>query len=266
MWGRGKKRGAARLLKPTLHIGSKEMMRMQHNTGWNSFAYLELYLLYLQQLLTPKNYSTIMNRNLLSYRAYSKLGVLVLFLLMASVANNSFAQGRKKTIGKSVPKEPCENTRSDKKFFRAWANAESPRNDMSKRMAETSCKAKLAGLIKTKVKQVTDDYVQQMQAGDKTEVMQKYEQMTRTVVDQVLINLEVICDETLVKKDQKDKSKLIYNSYVGIQISKEDLMEAMDKSIAKDERLKVDYNKKKFEETFDKEMDKLEKEQNEGGN
>lgn len=180
--------------------------------------------------------------------------MLVLCGVMAATALH--AQGKKKTVGKKV-KEPFSDVRSDKKFFRAVTNAESPRIDIAKMRSETATKAKLGALISTTVKQVTDQYVEQLSVGNKTEVNEKFQAMTRTVTNQTLVGINIKDQECFTKKSKE--GELTYNCYTVLELSKEEFQEAQDKAISKDDKLKLSYDRKKYEETFDKEMDKLEK-------
>lgn len=165
---------------------------------------------------------------------------------------------RKEKIGKKI-EEPLENVKSDNRHWRAVGNAVSPQLEMAKKMARTSAEARLASQIEVTVKQVNDDYAQQLQSGDKLEVSQKFESLTRTVVKQTLYDIKEVETETRVLSNGN------YNYYIGLELNKKDywnrLKENMSNAISKDERLKIMYDKKKYEEIFDKEMKKLEEEE-----
>jgi hypothetical protein len=184
-------------------------------------------------------------------KKFSVITLLAMFAVLSACSLH--AQGKKKLLGKRV-KEPFSDVRSDKKFFRVVANSESPRNDIAKQRSETAAKAKLGGLISTTVKQVTDQYVEQLSVANKTEVNEKYQAMTRTVTNQTLTGIVIKDQECLYKKKEE-----MWNCYTVIELSKEEFQEAQDKAISKDDKLKLSYDRKKYEETFDKEMDKLEK-------
>ncbi len=48
-----------------------------------------------------------------------------------------------------------------------------------------------------------------------------------------------------------------YKTYIALELSASDLVSAYNEKLSKDERLKIDYDYEKFKETFDKEMDKM---------
>ena len=53
-----------------------------------------------------------------------------------------------------------------------------------------------------------------------------------------------------------------YSYWVAIEMSKESVLESMNNRISKDKKLQLDYDKMKFEEVFNSEMEKLRDEQN----
>ncbi len=184
-----------------------------------------------------------------------KVATLLLIAVMAAASLQ--AQSRKKrNVGKKI-REPFSDVRSDKENWRVVANAESPRNDIAKMRSETAAKAKLAGLINTIVKQVTDSYVEQLQVGNKTEVLEKFQAMTRTVVNQTLVGI-TLKDQQCYEKKGPD-GEYIQNCYSVIEMNKKEFTDAQDKAISKDDKLRLSFDRAKYEATFDKEMEKLDK-------
>ena len=52
-----------------------------------------------------------------------------------------------------------------------------------------------------------------------------------------------------------------YSYWVAIETSKQAILDGVSDKISKNQKLQLDYDKKKFEEVFNSEMDKLSKEQ-----
>jgi IS4 transposase len=98
---------------------------------------------------------------------------------------------------------------------------------------------------------VTDRYVNEREFGDNSEFEQKFENLTREVADENLNNIVVICDKASVLDDKK------YRAFVAIEVTKEDIMNGIDRKLTNNQKLQVDYDKKKFEEIFNQEMDKM---------
>ncbi len=142
---------------------------------------------------------------------------------------------------------------SDHEFFRANSVAESRNQANSKRMALSNARAELAGQIETTIKSVIDNYIQDVTVGNRSEFNQRYEGLSREVINQRLAGTVVICEELM------RTSEGLYKTYIAIELSGEDIVDAMNQRIAADERLRLDYDYEKFKNTFNSEMDQLRK-------
>jgi predicted transcriptional regulator YdeE len=150
---------------------------------------------------------------------------------------------------------PCKDEgRSDKNFFRADANATSQDMSLSREKALTAAKQRLAGLINTKIKSVTDRYVNETEVGTNSDFEQKFENLTREVVNQTLVDIAIVCE----KNFQEETGK--YTTYIAIEVDKETMLNGINNGITKDQKLRVDYDKMKFEQIFNEEMEKLNEE------
>ncbi|TVR70341.1 MAG: hypothetical protein EA408_11415 [Marinilabiliales bacterium] len=143
---------------------------------------------------------------------------------------------------------------SDNETFRANSVAESRNQANSKRMALSNARAELAAQIEVTVKSVIDNYVQDITVGDRSEFMQRYEGLSREVINQRLAGTRVICEE-LTRTAQG-----MYKTYIAIELSGQDILNAMNQRISNDERLRLDYNYEKFKDTFDQEMEQMRQE------
>jgi len=98
---------------------------------------------------------------------------------------------------------------------------------------------------------VTDNYVNSREFNNKEDLEERFEQLNRTIVDQTLSGIKMICE----KQVQVDAGG--YRTYVAIELSASDIVQQYTENLSKDQRLKIDYDYEKFKETFDKEMDKM---------
>lgn len=164
------------------------------------------------------------------------------------------AEAIKPPAGEVLIKQYCAGPDyfTDKKFFRANNLGESMDQATAKKRAYTNARADLASSINTTIKRVIDDYVITREFNNREEVEERYEALTREVVDQQLRGIKTICEE-VVKVTETGNFKY----YVAIELSGEDLVSAINEGISKDERLRIDYDYEKFKETFDKEMERL---------
>jgi len=143
--------------------------------------------------------------------------------------------------------------RSDKSTFRANATGESTDMEIARKKASSNSKATLAAQIETTIKGVTDNYVNSREFYNVEEVEERFEALNREVVNQQLNNVKTICE-----KITKTKTGT-YKCYMAIEMGVDALEEALNNKLSKDQRLKIDYDYEKYKETFDKEMEKLEK-------
>lgn len=152
---------------------------------------------------------------------------------------------------------PCgEYGKSDDNYFRADASAESMNLQASREKALTNARQRLAGLISTKVKAVNDRYMQDVTVGKNSEYEEKYESLTREVINQQLVGVKVTCEKPMQTADGK------YQTFIALELKKEDLLKGIGDKITNNQKLKVDYDKMKYEKIFNEEMKKLEDEQN----
>ena len=155
-------------------------------------------------------------------------------------------------VGEILEDMPCEkNGRSDKNYFRAFSMATSSDLSLSKEKALLLAKQRLVTLIQSNTKSVTDRYVNEREVGSASEFEQKFENLTREVADQTISNIVVACEKSSVLQNKK------YRSFVSIEVEKEELLNAMNNRISKNAKLQVDYDKKKYEEIFNQEMEKM---------
>lgn len=138
------------------------------------------------------------------------------------------------------------------KVFRQNAVGESLDQMTSKNKALSAARGLLAADINTQVKRVIDSYVNSREMNNREEVAERYEGLTREVVDQKLSGVKTICEKQ-VRVDVNGN----YKTYIAIELSAQDLLAAYNERLSNDERLRVDYDYEKFKETFDKEMENM---------
>lgn len=184
--------------------------------------------------------------------------ILVIAVLASAVTFTSCKKNKGVIKPEKNAKEiiiPCKDEgRSDKNFFRADAQATSQDMSLSREKALTSAKQRLAGLINTKIKSVTDRYVNETEVGTNSDFEQKFENLTREVVNQTLVDIAIVCEKNFQEATGK------YTTYIAIEVDKEAMLNGISNSISKDQKLRVDYDKMKFEQIFNEEMEKLSEE------
>ncbi|MFW5725531.1 MAG: hypothetical protein ACOCX0_03715 [Bacteroidota bacterium] len=151
---------------------------------------------------------------------------------------------------------PCSDNEfhSDATHFRGTGIGEGTNLASARRKASLDANAALAANVNRTIKSVTDRYTQDITVGDANEYAEKFEDLTRSVVNQVLNNVASVCNQTY-EKDGK------YSVYTAVEVGKDELLENISSRISSDERLRLDYDKMKFEQIFNEEMERLEAEQ-----
>ncbi len=144
---------------------------------------------------------------------------------------------------------------SDKDFFRAKQSGKSPDLATSKKIGLQNAKSEMAGNIQTTIKKVTDQYTNQRSVGDKQDFENKFEELAREVTNQTLTDVKIIGEKVFKETDGS------YTYWIAVEASKQSILDGVNNSISKNAKLQLDYDKKKFEEVFNQEMQKLENEQ-----
>ena len=143
---------------------------------------------------------------------------------------------------------------TDNKVFRSNALGESMDQATSKKKAMSNARAELAASINTRVKTVVDNYANSRESQNREEIGERFESLAREVVDQQLTGVKTICEKMM-----KVNATGNYKTYVAIELSAQELLAAYNQRLSSDERLRIDYDYERFKETFDQEMNKLEK-------
>lgn len=143
---------------------------------------------------------------------------------------------------------------TDKEHFRAKSSGSSPDLTAAKKIALQNAKSEMAGLIQTTIKRVTDQYTNQRTVGSTQEFTNKFEELAREVTNQQLTDVRIIGEKIFQETSGS------YTYWVAIEANKEAVWDGINKSVSQNKKIEQDYDKKKFEEIFNQEMDKIAKE------
>jgi len=152
---------------------------------------------------------------------------------------------------------PCSGAEysSDRSYFRATGTASNRNPRTAERMARLDANANLAANISVTIESVTDRYIAEVQVDDETEMTERFEDLARTVADQELSNVNIVCSETVYENDR-------YTIYIAVEMPREDVLNSVKEAeshISETESSPLFYEKKAFEKIFDEEMERLEK-------
>jgi hypothetical protein len=193
-----------------------------------------------------------------SFKGLIRSGIIVavIALAMTSCKSKKAATPIEQTTGAKEISVPFSSKEyySDKENFRAKSSGNSPDQPTAKKIALQNAKSEMAGLIQTTIKKVTEQYTLQRTIGTEQEFNNKFEEMAREVTNQQLVDVKII-GERLFKETNNT-----YTFWVAIEANKMDILSGIDKVISNNKKIEQDYDKKKFEEIFNAEMEKLAKE------
>jgi len=143
--------------------------------------------------------------------------------------------------------------KSDKDHFRKTASGNGPDMQYAKEMALLNAKAGMTADINSLVQRVFDQYKNQRTIQNKSEFELKAEQQTIEAVREVIANVKDLGEEVMKETDGS------YTYYVAIEVSKDEVFKQIDSKISSDDKLQLDYDKYKFQEIYNREMENLKK-------
>lgn len=181
----------------------------------------------------------------------------LMIAMVLSTTSCKTPQNIEKTTGAVEISVPFSDSKykTDKDYFRAKNIGKSIDLATSKKIAMQNAKSELAGNIQSIMKAVTDQYTNSSKVDDKENFENKFEELSRDVVNQTLSDVRIMDEKIFKETDGK------YSYWVAIETSKQSILEGVTAKVSKNEKLQLDYDKKKFEEIFNSEMEKMSKEQ-----
>ncbi len=178
-----------------------------------------------------------------------KTNFLFVVVATASILLSSCGSKTKVPKGETEMVLPCSEFKSDKKTFRVYSFGESADMNVAKKKALSNAKTELAGMVNSTMKVVADNYVKSMEVNNIEEVLERFEENSRMVINQRLSGVVVACDRiTQVAATNK------FKYYIAIELDGDKIVKDYYKALSKNDKLMVDYNYEKFKETFEKEM------------
>lgn len=157
----------------------------------------------------------------------------------------------KNPMGSKV-KEPFtgNNYESNNRWFRGVGKGESADENIAKSKADMNAKKELAGQVQTNVKQVADMYMSESGYADKDEITDRFQDLTRQVMNTDLADVRKIGEEKYYNGEQ-------YSVFIAYEIKKAAMFRFMKKQAKLDKKMSEE-TRKVIEEMLDEEIKKLE--------
>ncbi len=153
--------------------------------------------------------------------------------------------------------DPCSGSEyfSDENYIRSNSMANSPNQQMSKRMARNAAFEEMAGFLNAAVSGVFDSYARQVGIDNITEYNERVENRILVAVDEQISGSRTICE----RQTRLDNGT--FNTYIALELPISSLLDTIDQRIKQDDELRLEYNYENFKRTFDQEMERLRRNQ-----
>ena len=174
-------------------------------------------------------------------RAKHFISVVALATLMVSCGTQKQAT----SVGRGVEMDiPCQ-VYDDADYFRSAGTATNVNQQNARSAALAAAKSMVNQKLGGTVKGITTDYQRSLAGNAQQEdIARLIEGELQMAVERTLNDAEQIC-EKMFRTDAGN-----YESWIGIEISKKKLAAEMEKGLSENEKLKVVYDRKKFEEKY----------------
>jgi len=194
-------------------------------------------------------------------KIYYKITSVLMIAALVSVVVISGCKSKEKAAstkdqGETLIEVYCSGPefQSNNEYFRANQVGESVDQATAKKKAMSNARADLASAIQTRVKAVIDNYVNSRELNNVEEAEERFESLSREVIDQELTGVKTLCEKTTKTSTGN------YKTYIALELAGDELMNAMNARLSQDDKLKIDYDYEQFKKTFDAEMEKMAKE------
>ena len=135
-----------------------------------------------------------------------KTRILLMAFVAAGIMLPSCGPKTKAPKGEIELVLPCSEFKSDRRTFRVYSYGESADAMVAKKKARSNAMSELAGMISTTMKVVGDNYVKSIEVNNVEEVLERFEENGRTVINQELSGAVTVCDR-LMEVAKTDKFK-----------------------------------------------------------
>lgn len=137
---------------------------------------------------------------------------------------------------------------SDSKHFRSSATGESPNRETAKKIAYQNAESQIARSISAVVEMVAENQATQIGFNSTEEATSKFNEFSRTIVNQQLVGAVAICNQLT----QKSSGEYVY--YLSLELSGDKLASKYFERLSQEEIIRAEYNYDQFKETFEEVM------------
>lgn len=187
--------------------------------------------------------------------------------VVAALATGCGSKAPQSSVKRTEIEMPFADHRTDKEAFRGVGIGKSPDRGFALEQAKLDARTSIAQEVETGVKSAIERYREQYNSTDDTvenSYGTKMEELTLNLVDQTLSNTRVE-DQKVYEIDEDDR--LMYEANVAMILKRDEFMNALERAIddsntmSDETKVRIEYDRQKFREVFEQEMEQLRKEE-----
>jgi len=179
--------------------------------------------------------------------------LLNIFLVISTLFLLASCKSSSKAYGKET-KDPFSSSKymSDKKHFRASGKGQSSKDNVAEKKADIDAKAEIASQVNVTMKELADAYMSQTENDNSAEVFEKFQSLSREVVNTNLSDLRKVDEKKYFNGER-------YTEFVLYEINKKEMFKYMKKQ-AKTQKYVDKKTEKLIEDLIDQELSKIDNE------
>jgi hypothetical protein len=179
--------------------------------------------------------------------------LLNIFLVISTLFLLASCKSSSKAYGKET-KDPFSSSKymSDKKHFRASGKGQSSKDNVAEKKADIDAKAEIASQVNVTMKELADAYMSQTENDNSAEVFEKFQSLSREVVNTNLSDLRKVDEKKYFNGER-------YTVFVLYEINKKEMFKYMKKQ-AKTQKYVDKKTEKLIEDLIDQELSKIDNE------
>ena len=154
------------------------------------------------------------------------------------------------SYGKEI-KDPFSSSKymTDKKHFRASGKGQSSKDNVAEKKADIDAKSDIASQVNVTMKELADAYMSQTENDNSAEVFEKFQSLSREVVNTNLSDLRKVDQKKYFNEER-------YTVFVLYEINKKQMFKYMKKQ-AKTQKYVDKKTEKLIEDIIDEELSKI---------
>ena len=174
------------------------------------------------------------------------LGAALMVLVMASCGSN------KKVASANFPCPECKASTEVFRYLGQHVATGDRQMQQARSMAANAARTQLAAQVSATVKSVVDNYTSEYISGENSEFNQRVQDISRTVVNQLLVGTPVICEGTMPGSTPGNTI-----CFACVELTGKSVLDGIASKIGNDEKLRTDFEYEKFKKVLEEEMSKL---------